>query len=52
MKERRFFATWIGDGGWDCIEDGETIGEVGAETRDIGGYEGDIGFKVGVGGCS
>lgn len=46
MKERRFLATWIGDGGCDCREDGEAMGEV---ARDIGGYDGEIGLG---GGCS
>jgi len=49
MKERRFFATWIGDGGCDWMEDGEVTGEV---AKDIGGYEGEIGLSMGVGGCS
>ena len=61
MKERRFFATCIGEGGCDWgalvfrMEDGAAMGEVGAEMWDIGAYEGDKlgeGWKVGVGGCS
>jgi hypothetical protein len=31
------------------MEDGEVMGEV---ARDIGGYEGEMGLRVGVGGCS